>query len=50
MANEIFNHEQPGGWIDYKYRLTFNPVPQSKDKPDFVTILPGRFICNVVIL
>lgn len=42
LVNEIFNHEQPGGWVDYKYRIKFNPMPQPKENLDFVTILPGK--------
>lgn len=33
-----------GGWVEYKYRLVFNPVPPNPVNVDFVTILPATHV------
>ena len=43
-GDQIFVYAQQGGWIDFKYRIKFNPNPPNPTTHDFVTILPAPFI------
>lgn len=47
-CQEIFQYAEPNGWIEYKYRVHFDPLFGMSDSvaaspmPEFVTILPDR--------
>ena len=36
--------EEPNGWVPYKYKVVFNPLPPNPKTQDFVTILPAPFL------
>ena len=36
--------EEPNGWVPYKYKIVFNPLPPNPKTQDFVTILPAPFL------
>ena len=44
MRNEIFSQSIPGGWIEYKYRIVFNPNPPNPKNKDFIVILAAPFL------
>lgn len=43
-ANVIYEKAEQKGWIDYKYRLVFNPVPPNPRTKDFVVIESAPFL------
>ena len=44
LQNEIYTQSVPDGWVEYKYRITFNPNPPNPKNKDFIVITAATFL------
>ena len=44
MQNQIYSQSVPDGWVEYKYRIKFNPNPPNPKNKDFIVITAAKHV------